>query len=82
MTNITFMLGFDDHDSYYSLNQEQIPQIIDLSLQDMFEFVVDNGEPVSCSSDQDADVYLPEDTDYVSEQEEHELRDTLAQYAS
>lgn len=69
----TFTLGYDDHDSYYELDDHLVQQLAELPLEDMLDFVVDNGKPTKLS-DSDTDFYLCVDIDLVDDVEQEELR--------
>lgn len=75
----TFTLAFDDHDSYYELDDHLVPQLAELPLEDMLDFVVDNGKPVKLGTSE-TDFWLCQETDYVDEVEEEELREELRSY--
>jgi hypothetical protein len=78
--SIIIMLAFDDHDSFYELDQQHCLELSKLPLCDMLSFVVDNGRPVACYSDNEADVYIPEEIRFVDSEGESEIRQTLADF--
>ncbi|MDB4490229.1 hypothetical protein N9045_01795 [bacterium] len=72
-----FELCFDDHDSFYRLDWSKLAELAELPLGEMCDFVVDNGESTSVSSDSEVDFAIVAETDLVDEQEEQELRKEL-----